>query len=129
MSDLFRPEAVRHAARRLDGAVILATPPAVKAIGLLLACVVFAAAGFAAVATYARKATVPGYLVPDQGMIRAASQSAGILQTIAVHEGDAVAAGDRIAVVGLAAETDAGNAGEMVSKGLIMETFADRTKA
>ncbi len=129
MSDLFRREAVQHAARRLDGAVILATPPSVKAIGLLLALVVFAAAGFASVATYARKATVTGYLVPDQGMIRAASQSAGTLQTIAVHEGDVVAAGDRIAVVGLSAETDAGNAGEMVSKGLIMETYAGRIKS
>lgn len=129
MSQLFRREAVHYATRRLEGTVILATPVSVKALGAFLAVIVFAAAGFAAMATYARKVTVTGYLVPDQGMVRATSQSAGTLQSVVVHEGDVVAAGDRIAVLGHSAETSAGNVGEIISKGLRSEAAAARIKA
>ena len=45
MTELFRREAVRHATRRLEGEVILATPLSVKTLGLFLAAVIFAAAG------------------------------------------------------------------------------------
>ena len=129
MSELFRREAVHHATRRLEGAVILATPVSVKTVGVFLAVVVFAVAAFAAGATYARKATVIGYLVPDQGMIRATAQAPGTLQTIMVGEGDVVAGGDRIAVLSLSAETTAGNVGDVVSKGLQSESAAARTRA
>ena len=37
MSELFRREAVHHATRRLEGAVILATPVSVKTVGVFLA--------------------------------------------------------------------------------------------
>jgi membrane fusion protein len=129
VSQLFRREAVRYATRRLEGTVILATPVSVKALGVFLAVIVFAAAAFAAMATYARKVTVTGYLVPDQGMVRATSQSPGTLQSVVVHEGDVVATGDRIAVLGLSAETSAGNVGEIISKGLQSETAAAGIKA
>lgn len=129
MSELFRREAVHHATRRLEGTVILATPISVRTLGLLLAAVIFAAATFAAYGSYARKATVPGYLVPDQGMIRATSQMPGTLQSVMVHEGDVVKSGDRIAVLGLSAETSAGNVGEVVAKGLLSEAAAARSKA
>src|SRR5688572_5063748 len=112
MSDLFRREAVQYAGTRLNGAVVLASPLSLKTLGLLLAATVFAAVGFAATTSYARKATVPGYIVPDQGMIRATTQAAGTLQSVVVQQGDRVKAGDRIAVLGLAAETAAGNVGE-----------------
>ena len=129
MSELFRREAVHHATRRLEGAVVLATPVSVRTVGLFLAAVVFAAAAFATVSTYARKATVIGYLVPDQGLIKATAQAPGTLQTIMVGEGDIVAGGDHIAVLSLSAETAAGNVGDVVSKGLQSETAAARTKA
>lgn len=129
MSDLFRREAVQHATRRLEGTVVLATPVSIKTLGLFLAAVLFATAGFAAQATYARKATVIGYLVPDQGMIRATSQTPGTLQSILVREGDVVKGGDRIAVLGLSTETTAGNVGEVVSQGLKAEAQAARSKA
>jgi len=70
MSDLLRREAVEHATQRLEGQVFLASPLSLKTLGLLLSGIVFAAAIFAATATYARKTTVAGFLVPDQGMIR-----------------------------------------------------------
>jgi membrane fusion protein len=129
MSDLFRREAIAHATRRLDGQVVLATPLSVTTLGLLLAVVVFAATAFAALGSYSRKATVPGYLIPDQGMIRAAAQASATLQSLMVKEGDIVSAGDRIAVLSLSAETAAGNVGDVISQGLTSETLAARMKA
>jgi membrane fusion protein len=129
MSDLFRREAVAHATRRLDGQVVLATPLSVSTLGLLLAVIVFTATTFAALGSYSRKATVPGYLIPDQGMIRAASPTAATLQSLMVREGDIVTAGDRIAVLSLATETAAGNVGDIISQGLTSETRAGRLKA
>jgi len=129
MTELFRREAVRHATRRLEGEVILATPLSIKTLGFLLAAVIFAVMVFLFNASYARKATVTGLLVPDQGMIRAASQVAGSLQSVMVKEGDIVTQGERLAVLSLAAETTGGNVGEAVSKGLTSEAIAARTKA
>lgn len=129
MTDLFRREAVRHATRRLEGEVILATPLSIKTLGLFLAAVIFAALVFLFNASYARKATVTGLLVPDQGMVRAASQATGSLQSIMVKEGDVVAAGDRLAVISLAAQITGGNVGDVISKGLTSEALAARAKA
>ena len=90
MSDLFRREAIEHATQRLEGQVFLASPLSLKTLGLLLSGIVFAAAIFAATATYARKTTVTGFLVPDQGMIRITSQAQGTLRSVLVKEGDTV---------------------------------------
>jgi membrane fusion protein len=113
----------------LEGEVVLATPHSIKTLGLSLAAVIFAALAFLFNATYARKATVTGLLVPDQGMVRAASQATGSLQSIMVKEGDIVAAGDRLAVIGLAAQIAGGNAGDVISRGLTSEAQAARAKA
>ncbi|MDQ0474785.1 HlyD family efflux transporter periplasmic adaptor subunit [Labrys wisconsinensis] len=129
MSELFRREAVSHAARRLDGAVILATPTSIKTLGLFFAVVIFAAAAFLAQASYARKATVSGYLVPDLGMIRVTAPSGGTLQSIIVHEGDVIRSGDRVAVLGLAGEIAAGNVGAVIAEGLQSESTAAQARA
>jgi membrane fusion protein len=129
MSDLFRREAVQYASARLNGSVVLASPLSLKTLGLFLAAIVFAAVGFAANASYARKATVQGYIVPDQGMIRATTQTAGTLQSVLVRQGDTVTSGDRIAVLGLAAEIAAGNVGEAISQSLRSERAAAEAKA
>jgi membrane fusion protein len=129
MSDLFRREAVHHATRRLTGEVVLASPTSVKTLGLLLAGILFATVAFAAKANYARKATVTGLLVPDQGMIRATIQGAGMLQTILVREGDEVERGQHIAVSDLTAETSGGNVGAVLARGLESERLAALARA
>jgi membrane fusion protein len=98
-------------------------------LGLFLVAVLFAAAALLINATYARKATVSGLLVPDQGMVRASILAAGSLQSVMVREGDIVAAGDRLAVVNLAAESAGGNVGDAISKSLATEAVAARAKA
>jgi membrane fusion protein len=129
MSELFRREAVHHATRRLAGDVVLASPLSVTTLGLLLAAILFGAIAFASQATYARKSTVTGLLVPDQGTIRATVQAGGLLRTIMVHEGDPVERGQRIAVIDISAETSAGNVGAIMARGLESETTAVKAKA
>jgi membrane fusion protein len=129
MTELFRREAVHHAMRRLTGEVVLASPVSVKTLGLLLAGILFTALVFATQASYARKVTVAGLLIPDQGMIRSTIQAVGMLQSILVREGDRVERGQRIAVVDIAAETAGGNFGTVTIRGLESETAAAQAKA
>jgi len=129
MLELFRREAVQHATRRLAGEVVLAAPLSVKTLGLVLAGILFAAVAFATQASYARKATVTGLLVPDQGMIRATVQASGMLETLMVREGDGVTRGQRIAVIGLAAVTSDGNVGDVVVRSLESEQNAAQARA
>lgn len=129
MTELFRREAVHHATRRLAGEVVLASPLSVKTLGLLLAGILFAAVVFATQASYARKATVTGLLIPDQGMIRTTVQSGGMLQTLMVREGDQVERGQQIAVIDVSATTTGGNVGEVVVRSLESERIAAQARA
>ncbi len=123
-NSLFRPEAVAHSTRRLAGEVLLAAPLPAKLIGLVLAAIVLAAALFAGFATYARTASLSGWLIPDRGLIRAAAPATGLIQKVLVKEGEVVPEGQRIAMIALAAETEGGNAGEAHARGLHEETVA-----
>jgi membrane fusion protein len=129
MSDLFRKEAISHATRRLSGTVVLATPLTVRLLGLFFGGIVLAAVLFACSATYARKATVTGWLIPDQGLIRATAVAAGSVQAVGVKEGALVESGARLAEIRIGGETTAGNAGEMVAQQLRAEAEAARKRA
>jgi membrane fusion protein len=128
MSDLFRKDAVLHARHRLSGAVVLATPLSVRVLGLFFGSIVLAALIVVSTATYARKATITGWLVPDQGLIRATASSAGFVESVFVKEGDVVEQGARLAQIRIAADTAAGNVGDMVLKHLRAEAEALRTR-
>jgi membrane fusion protein len=129
VNDLFRKEAVFHATRRLSGAVILATPLSVRLLGLLFGGVVIASVAFACTATYARKATVTGWLVPDQGLIRATVSTTGFIQSVIVKEGQPVDKGARLAEIRVAAETATGNVGDTLIQQLRREAEAATEKA
>jgi membrane fusion protein len=128
MSDLFRKEAILNATRRLPGPVVLATPLSVRVLGLFFGGVLVGAVIFASFATYARKATVTGWLVPDKGMIKATASAAGVIQGFAVKEGDVVARGARIAEIRVAAETATGNVGERAIQQIREQLDALRAK-
>src|SRR5437660_5863689 len=128
MSALFRPEAVTHARGRLSGEVVLVAPLPLRLLGLFLAGVVFAALTFAAWATYARKASVTGWLVPDLGFIRATSPTVGLVSAIAVKEGDDVEQGQRLAEIKVASEIAGGNVGEAIARGLRAEIEAVKAR-
>lgn len=128
MTALFRQEAVDHAARRLEGDVVVATPPTVPLLGGVFCSILFAAVGFAALATYSRTSNVSGWLLPDQGLIRATSQTTGLVRSVFVQEGSAVNEGDRIAEINVSAQIAGGNAGDEISKGLRTEEVSIKAK-
>jgi len=129
VSELFRREAVSYATRRLNGPVVLATPLSVKLLSGLLAGVVLIAATFAATASYARKATVAGWLVPDLGLIKATAPAPGLVRKLLVSEGDIVEQGARIAEIGFSTETAAGNTGERIARSIAAEAEAIKTRS
>src|SRR5262245_35271523 len=91
---LFRGEVVEAYARRLYGEVILAQPLLVRAWTPVLAALVVAGVGFAALADYARTASAPGYLSPDTGVSALYAPRSGTVETVHVAVGDEVEAGE-----------------------------------
>lgn len=124
MTELFRPEAVHHATRRLAGEVVLATPLSLKLIAGLLVALVLGATAFAATASYARKETVPGWIAPQGGLIRVAVRQGGLLQDLRVREGQSVPAGAPVAVVRLSTDAGEGDVGAALAEGLEAEAQA-----
>ncbi|HEY1361794.1 MAG TPA: HlyD family efflux transporter periplasmic adaptor subunit [Xanthobacteraceae bacterium] len=128
MNDLFRKEAISHATQRLAGGVVLATPLSVRVLGLFFGAIILAAVVAVSTATYARKATVTGWLVPDQGLIRATAASAGFVQAMFVKEGQTVEAGATLAQLRTGADAVGGNVSEMFLTQLRAEADATRAR-
>ena len=129
MSQLFRQEAVAYATRRLEGSVVLASPLSVKLLSGLLAGVILCATVFIATASYARKATVSGWLVPDLGLIKATAQAPGWVKRLLVAEGQVIEQGARIAELSLSSETTLGNTGDRTARSIATEAEAIKTKS
>ncbi len=91
---LFRSEALAHQRQRLFGDVSLAVPLPLRVLVIWVTVIVAAAVGFLALADYARKETVTGFLRPDHGLIKIRSPRPGRVSAIHVREGERVAAGD-----------------------------------
>lgn len=92
-SGLFRAEALRHRSERLHGNVSLATPITWQIIGFMLLITTLIAATFAASASYARIETAGGVVTLDKGVATVTPSRSGIIEKIAVSEGQRVKAG------------------------------------
>lgn len=124
MTDLFRPEAVAHATRRLDGEVVLASPLPTRVMSALLVGVLVAALVFAATGSYARRQTVPGWVVPQGGLIRVTARAGGIVETVNVHEGDVVRAAAPLATLRLSSDLAGGDSARALQEQLTAEGVA-----
>lgn len=129
VSDLFRKEAVQHAARRLSGDVILASSLSSKVLAALLMAAVLAGVAFAATASYARKETVSGWLTPKGGMIRLAARQGGIITGLHVSEGQMVAVGQPIATLTLSSALTGGDSYEALADSLEDQRLAATSRA
>lgn len=129
MSDLFRQEAVTHANRRLTGNVILATSVSTRVLTLLVVTMVLAGAIFAATASYARKATVSGWLTPPAGLIRLTASQGGVVERVLVSEGQDVKAGQPVATLRLSQALEAGDAFSSLTASLATQQGAARDRA
>lgn len=98
-SPLFRREALQHRADRLHGNVTIATPVAWQIIGFLLLAVLITTVTFLSLASYSRVQTVSGVIALDKGVATIMPSRAGIVDGIAVSEGERVHAGQKLAVV------------------------------
>lgn len=98
---LFRPEALQAQSQQWLGSVQLVRPLALSWLtaGVLVTAVVVAT--FLCLAPYTRKATVPGVLVPDKGLVRVVPPAAGTVLERRVAEGQTVQAGDVLFVLAL----------------------------
>ena len=111
---LYRPEAARHATRRLDGTVLLPLRAPVWMLGGGAAAVLFFGAVVVSTTSYARRETVMGWLSSGAGIVRAEASRGGSVTTLHVEEGDQVVAGAPLAKLRLvdrtATDDDAGAA-------------------
>lgn len=98
-SSLFREEAVRHRADRLHGGVSIATPIAWQVIGFLMLTALVVTIVFLVVASYSRVETVSGAIALDKGVATIMPTRAGVVEGIAVSEGQRVRAGQKLADV------------------------------
>ena len=128
MVELFRPQAVDHQRHRLDGQVVLAAPLPTALLGALLIVVVGFAVAFASLATYSRKEEVPGWIVPDAGLIRVTARQAGVVETLPASEGRPVRAGEALATLKLSTDVAGGDAGQSLIHQLAAEDDADQAQ-
>lgn len=129
VTGFFRPEAVHHAKRRLDGAVVLEQPPGLRNLSWVVLGLAVTCMGFLATATFARKETVPGVIVPDEGLVRVSALQGGVVQGLSVKEGDIVQAGQALARLKLTAATAEGDVGSNLNFSLAEQRAAAVIKA
>jgi membrane fusion protein len=99
MTKLFRREALEHQRQKLYGTILLARPPSFAVLTALFVAVAIAVVAFFFVFGFTRKATVPGVLLPDQGLVRIYPPQAGIVVERKVTDGQTVAHGDVLFVL------------------------------
>ncbi len=124
MTDLFRKEAVGHATRRLAGDVILMSSVSFRLLAVLVCLIMVIGALFVSTASYARRETVVGWLVPEAGLIRLPARQGGVVAALHVGEGQIVRAGQPIATLTLSSELDSGDSFAAVSRSLASQKAA-----
>lgn len=98
-SGLFRPEAVRAASARPFGQPVALMPRSWWALTGFFLAFASVAVAFLSTATFPRKETAAGVLRNSLGELRVTPPRAGVVRSVAVHEGQDVAEGDVLAYV------------------------------
>jgi len=99
MADLFRQEALDHQRQKLHGTILLARPLSFSVLTALFVAIAIAVVAFFFLFGFSRKATVPGVLLPDQGLVRIYPPQAGVVVERKVSDGQVVAYGDVLFVL------------------------------
>lgn len=99
MTGLFRQEVMAQQQDRLHGEVLLLQPLSVKILCAVIVMFVSAVAAYLFWATFPRKETVQGHLVPSSGVLQVTAPRAGIVRQVLVSEGDVVSKGQPLFVV------------------------------
>ncbi|BDX04870.1 HlyD family secretion protein [Planctobacterium marinum] len=99
LQTLFRKEALEHNHNRLNGSVVLNTPPSYNLLLTFFSVIAIASLLFIAIAQFKDQKTVTGYLVYDQAVVKIYPTSDAIIKTLLVNEGDAVSVGQPLAII------------------------------
>jgi len=91
---LFREEAIANKSRKLPGSILLTRTWSNTALAIFLCVIVASLIVFALFFGFARKATVSGVVVPNNGINRILSPQSGIIAKLNVAEGQEVKIGD-----------------------------------
>lgn len=126
---LFRRQAVAHQARSLEGEVMLSLSFRNRTLIALAALVIIGIVVFAANANYSRVENVPGWVVPEGGLIRVTARQGGTIDELSVQEGDEVVNGQSLATLRLSADTAMGDSGAAIATYLLAELDAARAQA
>lgn len=124
MSELFRREVLSRPTRSLNGVVVLRSSQTSRWATIILVGAIAMAIAFAATASYARRETVTGWLLPPAGLIRQAARQGGIVEALNVREGQIVTLGQPIATIRLAATTPTGD-----SFAQLTQSFGNQVRA
>lgn len=126
MRALFRRQAVEHATSRLSGQVILASPAWLKAMVVSIVAVALAGAVFVLTASYSRKETVTGWVVPEHGLIRVSARQTGTVQSLDVSEGRIVQEHQQLALLKVSLDNINGDVGAARLEGMAAEQSANQ---
>ena len=108
-TNLFRDDVMQRQRRRWLGRVRLDQPPALRWASALVLLAGVLAAALLSVGSYTRRTTVVGELVPGEGVVTVMAPVAGTLAEVDAAEGQAVVAGQRLALVRVPGETRRGD--------------------
>lgn len=97
--NLFRKEALEHNLNRLNGNVVLNSPPSYALLTVFFSVIAIASLLFIAIAEFKDQKTVTGYLVDNQAVVKIYPTSDAIIKSLLVSEGDQVAAGQPLAII------------------------------
>src|SRR5258706_11646112 len=128
MPDLFRQEALDHQRQKLHGTILLARPVSFAVLTTLFAAVAVAVVAFFFLFGFNRKATVPGVLLPDEGLVRIYPTQTGVVVERKVSDGQTVSQGDVLFVLSSERASSArGETQTAISRAL--ESRIDRLRA
>lgn len=96
---LFRQQAIEYASTRQYGTVILANHVSHRFLTYLFCTIVSTIIAFLIFFTTARKADIPGVILPTEGLIRVRPGQAGIVTQVHVKEGQKIKIGDVLFVL------------------------------
>jgi membrane fusion protein len=100
---------------RPEAPIAVSLPSFTGAIGILLVVTIAAGLAFLCLTSFARKETATGWLVPENGLIRATARASGIIASIDVTEGAYVAEGQVIARIRSSLDGGSGDTGPAIA--------------
>lgn len=117
-SPLFRGEALKWRQEAWIGSVQLIEPLSGKIAALCTVALVICVGIYVFFGSYTRRIHANGVMLPPEGLVVAEADQGGVVAAIHIHEGDHVAAGERLFSVDVSSWSEDGATGQQLVEGL-----------